>query len=138
METITRRVIDNHTRELLLENPLLTNEQAQQQSKEELLPTVILAIISQLPLNIIHRSGDRFYPDQYCRSLLGTPFAYGRLDDDFAYHLWHANGDSHYDLYREEQLIQLVDKIIKLGMAKKLPTMMVPTYSEPPEGGSAE
>jgi hypothetical protein len=97
----------------LYRNNLCVSEDiAYEKAKRELTPTIIQALIDQLP-GIQHQSGDQFWPDIF--RINDRIFARGRLDENLTYHLRHTDGVNHYDLFQQKCLIQLIEDIVRLS-----------------------
>ena len=109
----THATIFEQAVKLRQENPLLTASQAFEAAKQLLTPTIIQALINQLPGHIQHKPGDQFWPDIYVNSQLSSNIR-GRLDENLVYHLRHQDGVSHYDLFQQQHLTQLITDLVRL------------------------
>lgn len=97
----------------------LTLDQALIEAKKQLTPTIIQALLDQLPTHINHRPGDQFYPDLYFTDQNQKHFARGRLDENFTYHLWRPEDTSHYDLFRQTDLLRLIGDLSRWSVAAR-------------------
>lgn len=99
-------------------DPTLTCDQAFEKARHQLVPTIIQAILQQLPANVEHHCGDQFYPDLYhAVNADGTSklFARGCLDENYTYHVWRNGKTTSYDLFREADLSRLIDELVQLA-----------------------
>lgn len=114
----TNRDILELAAEIGEKDPSLTGDQVFEKARQQLVPTIIQAMLQQLPANVEHHCGDQFYPDIfYVVDADGTSklFARGSLDENYAYHVWRHGKTSHYDLFREEDLSRLIAELSRLA-----------------------
>lgn len=113
----TYRDILKRTTQLSEQDSSLSSDQAFIEAKKQLIPIVIQALLDQLPTNISHRPGDQFYPDLYFAGQNEKHFARGRLDENLTYHIWRPEGTSHYDLFQQSDLSQLIDDLSRWSIS---------------------
>lgn len=117
MNQPTLREVKELAKQIVAEHPNEDYSIALKEAKEKLIPTVIKAIIAELPEYIEHEPGDNFYPDTFCNRGSEEKFARGMLDENSHYHLYmRHNPDSskilHYDLCLEDDLQRLINDIL--------------------------
>jgi len=131
----TKRDILDLVAEISAKDPSLTSDQVFEQARRQLVPTIILALLEQLPANVEHHCGDQFYPDLYYTvETDGSPslFARGRLDENYTYHLWRREKTmtitNDYDLFRQNDLLRLIADLSQLASTQT---------AQPEPGGSS-
>jgi hypothetical protein len=120
----TNREVLDLVAEIIAKDPSLTSDQAFEQARKQLVPTIIQALLEQLPANVEHHCGDQFYPDLYHvveADGSSKVFARGRLDENYAYHLWYREKTGYltktrdYDLFRQDDLLRLIAELSQLA-----------------------